>query len=72
MLAAQLDETIMLTRYGVEFRYPGEYSAFSLDEAKKAVALADRVFEAIGKSLPENYLATDADDTRHGALDSKD
>jgi HEPN domain-containing protein len=45
-LAASLDGTIVLTEYGVEVRYPGDAPELSLDEAARAVDLADGVLEA--------------------------
>jgi HEPN domain-containing protein len=51
-LAADLEDAIELTPYGVEVRYPGDIPELSLAEAKEAVALAKKVRDAVMAKLP--------------------
>ncbi len=46
-LATELKESITLTPYGVELRYPGDRAEASPDEARSALVLARKVKNAI-------------------------
>lgn len=45
-----------LTRYATVTRYPGDYPAISLTEARKAVAIARRVRRDVRRQLPRQAL----------------
>jgi HEPN domain-containing protein len=49
-------EQEMLTRYVTVTRYPGDYEAIPLSEARKAVKTARRVRRQIRKRLPKEAL----------------
>ena len=49
-------EQAALTRYATVIRYPGDYSAIPLSEARKAVAIARRVRKAARAALPPDLL----------------
>ncbi len=51
-LTQELSDAADLTAYAVEYRYPGEYPAVTVDDAAGAVAVADRVRDQIRKRLP--------------------
>jgi len=63
-LAAKADENIpeilqaaaMLTPYGVEYRYPGDYPEVKKSDAERAVQLADLVRMEIRNRLPRQTL----------------
>jgi HEPN domain-containing protein len=46
-LAESLHETVALTQYGVEGRYPGDLPEVTDEEAQTAVALAERVRQEV-------------------------
>jgi HEPN domain-containing protein len=50
--AAALRQAAALTPYGVELRYPGEQSDPDIDEAERAVALAEVVRVAVLSIIP--------------------
>lgn len=43
VLAENLGEAAALTPYAVEYRYPGDYPPVTTEDARQAVAVADRV-----------------------------
>lgn len=45
------EDLILLNRYYIETRYPGDYPTFSLDEAKQAFQAALRVKEFVWKKI---------------------
>jgi HEPN domain-containing protein len=51
-LTEELSDAADLTAYAVEYRYPGEYPAVTMNDAASAVAVADRVRDQIRKRLP--------------------
>ena len=51
-----LRETIILTPYGVDYRYPGEYPEVSRSDAERALRLADRVRAEVRSRLPQQTL----------------
>lgn len=51
-----LSEAIILTPYGVDYRYPGEYPEVSGSDAERAFRLADRVRTEIRNRLPHHIL----------------
>jgi len=52
-LAESLEDAIQITDYGIEGRYPGDIPPLSLQEASKAVELADRAYRAVAAALKE-------------------
>jgi len=54
-LARLTREAAALTRYGVEIRYPGDIPEPTMDEAGDAVALAERVHDAVRMHLPAEF-----------------
>lgn len=56
-LATSLADAGILTPYGVEYRYPGEYPDVTMDEAQKAFEIAGRVRKVILKRLPHDILS---------------
>ncbi|HEY3347083.1 MAG TPA: HEPN domain-containing protein [Nitrospirota bacterium] len=51
-LSESLYDINVLTDYGVDIRYPGDIPELSLAEAKEAVALAEKVRDAVMAELP--------------------
>jgi HEPN domain-containing protein len=51
-----VEEQRRLTSYGTLTRYPGDYEPVSLDEAKRAVAMARRVRRSVRQGLPPEVL----------------
>ena len=51
-----LREAAMLTPYGVDFRYPGDYPVVTRNDAEGALQLADRVRTEIRGRLPNHAL----------------
>ena len=51
-----VEEQRRLTAYATVTRYPGDYEAVSLAEAKRAVAMARRVRRAVRQNLPLEVL----------------
>jgi HEPN domain-containing protein len=51
-----LGEAAMLTPYGVDYRYPGEYPEVSRSDAERAFRLADRVRAEVRSRLPRHTL----------------
>jgi HEPN domain-containing protein len=51
-----LGEAAMLTPYGVDYRYPGEYPEVSRSDAERAFQLADRVRAEVRSRLPRHTL----------------
>ena len=49
-------EQVALTRYATVTRYPGDYEAILLAEARDAVKVARRVRRQIRKRLPQEAL----------------
>jgi HEPN domain-containing protein len=56
-LATSLADAGILTPYGVEYRYPGEYPDVTMNEAQKAFEIAGRVRKVILKRLPHDILS---------------
>jgi len=54
-VAASTREGATLTSYGVEVRYPGDIPEPTVDEATAAVALAERIRDAVLKYLPAEF-----------------
>ena len=52
-LAASLRDIAALTPYGVDLRYPGDRPNATEDDAREAVALADRVRKAVMMRLKD-------------------
>ena len=50
-LARSLQDAIVLTRYGVEVRYPGDMPEPTMAEAQEALRLAQSVREAVLAAL---------------------
>lgn len=51
-----IEEQALLTEYAVSTRYPGDYEAIPLNEAKQAVRLARRVRQQARRHLPRASL----------------
>jgi HEPN domain-containing protein len=51
-----LGDTVILTPYGVDYRYPGEYPEVGMSDAERAFLLAGRVRTEIRNRLPHNIL----------------
>lgn len=51
-----LREAVILTPYGVDYRYPGEYPEVGMSDAERAFLLAGRVRTEIRNRLPHNIL----------------
>jgi HEPN domain-containing protein len=51
-----LREAVILTPYGVDYRYPGEYPEVTIADAKKALRLADCVRAEVRSRLPGHTL----------------
>jgi HEPN domain-containing protein len=51
-----LREAIILTPYGVDYRYPGEYPEVSRSDAERALRLADHVRAEVRSRLPHQTL----------------
>lgn len=52
--ADRVREAVLLTPYGVETRYPGELPDPSADEARGAIAVAERIAAAVTAYLPDD------------------
>ena len=50
--ANSLRDTIVLTLYGVEVRYPGDRPVVSKEDARSAVGMAVKIRESVSKALP--------------------
>jgi len=55
-LAECLSDVQLLTPYGVEYRYPGDYPDVTQQEAHNAFEIAGQVREEILKRLPKDIL----------------
>jgi len=51
-----LKDAVILTPYGVDYRYPGEYPQVRRSDAERAFLLADRVRTEIRNRLPHHIL----------------
>ena len=51
-----LGDTVILTPYGVDYRYPGEYPEVGMSDAERAFLLADRVRAEVRSRLPHHIL----------------
>jgi len=51
-----LREAVILTPYGVDYRYPGEYPEVKRSDAERALLLADRVRAEVRIRLPQHIL----------------
>lgn len=51
-----LREAAILTPYGVEYRYPGEYPEVRRSDAERALRLADHVRAEVRRRLPRQAL----------------
>lgn len=52
-LPESISESVDLTPYGVEYRYPGDYPDATMEDAAKALDVARRVCDEIRSRLPE-------------------
>ena len=52
-LPEELPDAADLTAYAVEYRYPGEYPPVTMDDAARAVTVADRIRDHIHKRLQD-------------------
>jgi HEPN domain-containing protein len=59
-LAESLNDILLLNPYGVEIRYPGDMPNIELDDAQKAIEIAQRVQDAVLKLLPPDTLPRSA------------
>ena len=50
-LSESLRDTIILTNYGVDVRYPGDFPELTADDAKQAIQMAEKVRESVLKLL---------------------
>ena len=48
-----LKDAVILTPYGVDYRYPGEYPEVSRSDAERALRLADHVRAEVRSRLPQ-------------------
>ncbi len=53
-----LSETVDLTPYGVEYRYPGDYPDATVEDATKAITVALHVRDVVRSRLPDRVLKT--------------
>jgi len=51
-----LREAVILTPYGVDYRYPGEFSEVTRSDAERALLMADRVRAEVRSRLPHHTL----------------
>src|SRR4030065_2921474 len=51
-----LGDTVILTPYGVDYRYPGEYPEVGMSDAERTFLLADRVRAEVRSRLPHHIL----------------
>lgn len=51
-----LMDTVSLTPYGVEYRYPGDYPEVTRSDAEKALSLAESVRTEVRGRLPNHTL----------------
>jgi len=51
-----LADTVILTPYGVDYRYPGEYPEVGMSDAERAFLLADRVRAEVRSRLSHHIL----------------
>ena len=51
-----LREAVILTPYGVDYRYPGEYPEVKRSDAERALLLADRVRTEVRIRLPQHIF----------------
>jgi HEPN domain-containing protein len=51
-----LKEAAILTPYGVDYRYPGEYPEVTRSDAERALLLTDRVRAEVRIRLPQHIL----------------
>ena len=51
-----LKDAVILTPYGVDYRYPGEYPQVTRTDAERALQLADHVRAEIRRRLPRHTL----------------
>lgn len=51
-----LRDAVILTPYGVDYRYPGEYPEVTRSDAERAFLLADRVRAEVRSRLPQQTL----------------
>lgn len=49
----EMSEVLILNRYTIEARYPGDWEPITRDEAERAVAIARKVRDAIRAILPK-------------------
>jgi len=55
-LPETLQDTALLTPYGVDYRYPGEYPEVSRSDAERALRLAGKVRAEVRSRLPQQTL----------------
>ncbi len=55
-LGVEIGEVLLLNRYTIEARYPGDWDPITRAEAEEAVALARKVRERVRAFLPEGAV----------------
>jgi HEPN domain-containing protein len=55
-LSEILQDAVVLTPYGVDYRYPGDYPEVTENDAERALHLAGRVREEVRSRLPRHTL----------------
>ena len=58
--ALTTEEQERLTDYATTTRYPGDYEDISLEEARRATTIADRVRAEVREKLPREALEVDS------------
>ena len=61
------EEQELLTDYATTTRYPGDYEAIPLNEARRAVRLARQVRQTIRKQLPRQTTRRPSSERRRGS-----
>jgi len=51
-LPVKMEDLLVLNRYSIEARYPGDWDPIYRDEAEEAVALARQIRQAVRANLP--------------------
>jgi HEPN domain-containing protein len=50
-MSESLRDVVVLTSYGVDVRYPGDFPSVTANDARQALQMAERVREAVLKLL---------------------
>jgi HEPN domain-containing protein len=51
-----MGKVLLLNRYTIEARYPGDWEPITREEAEEAVAIARRVRDAVRTHLPKTLI----------------